>query len=107
MIMILWGTINFIFHMFRIRKIMRDNQNNPNIKGIKIVNGQVEVIEKDKEVFTAEVKEEVKDLVTDPVCNTEIERAKAYHMIKDEESHYFCSWDCREKFLESNDEEHL
>lgn len=107
MLMILWGFVNFIMYMFKIRQVIKKNQDNPNVKGVKIENGQVHVIEDDKTVFEAEIKEEVKTLVTDPVCHKDIEKSKAHHLIKGEESFYFCSWDCRQKFLKPTSEEHL
>ena len=69
--------------------------------------GEVEIIEKDAVVLDAQIKEEIKDLVTDPICHEQVEKTKAFHVIRNNESHYFCSWDCREKFLEPISKEHL
>lgn len=107
MVMFLWGLFNFTMYVVRVRKTLKKYKDDPNIKGVQIVNGKVHVIEKDKNVFEAEIKEETKELVTDPVCHEELEKANAYHVIRDGQSNYFCSWDCREKFLESVDEKHL
>lgn len=107
LVMFLWGIVNFVMYMVKIRQIIRKNKDNPNVQGVKIENGKVHLIEKDKDIFEAKIKEEVKDLVIDPVCHAEIEKSKAHHLIKNESSYYFCSWDCREKFLEPVDEKHL
>ena len=105
--MLLLGLFNFIIYAFKVRKVVKKHQDDPNVKGVKIVDGKVEVIEKDATILDAQIKEEIKDMVTDPVCHAEIEKTKAYHVIRNDESHYFCSWDCREKFLKPAQEEHL
>ena len=105
--MLVWGLFNFIIYVVKIRKVVKEHQDDPNVKGVKIVNGQVQILEADKEILEAQIKEEIKDLVLDPVCNEKVEKTKAYHLIQGGESHYFCSWDCREKFLKPEDNEHL
>lgn len=106
-IMFLVGLFNFTIYAFKIRKVIRKHQDDPNVQGVKIVDGEVKIIEKDQTILEAEIKEETKDMVTDPVCHKELEKSKAFHVIKNDESHYFCSWDCREKFLEPVKAEHL
>ncbi len=106
-IMFLFGLFNFTIYAFKVRSVVRKHKDNPNVRGVKIVNGEVEIIEDNENVLEAQVKEEIKDTVTDLVCNEEVEKAKAFHVIKNGESHYFCSWDCRDKFLESANKEHL
>ena len=46
-IMFLVGLFNFTIYAFKIRSFVRKNKDNPNIKGVKIVDGQVHVIEDD------------------------------------------------------------
>ncbi|HHX59731.1 MAG TPA: YHS domain-containing protein [Epulopiscium sp.] len=106
-IMFLVGLFNFTLYAFKIRSAIHKHKDDPNVKGVKIVNGKVHVIEEDMTILEAEIKEEIKVLVTDPVCNKELEKASAFHVIRNGESHYFCSWDCREKFLEPVSEKHL
>ncbi len=101
MVMFLWGLFGLIMHMLRFRRTLRKYKDDPNVKGVQIVNGQVRIIKKDENVMEGEIKEETKDMVYDEICDKEIEKSKAYHMIRDGKSHYFCSWECREKFLES------
>jgi len=45
-----------------------------------------------------EVKEEI-EMVTDNICGCTLPRSEAYILAKDNQKHYFCSWDCREKFI--------
>lgn len=100
-VMFLWGLFTFTIYVVRIRKALRKYKDDPNFKGVQIVNGEVHVIEKEENIIEAEIKEETKDMVYDSVCNEEVEKSNAFHVIRNEESHYFCSWECREKFLES------
>ena len=100
-VVFLWGLFTFVMYILRIRKIMRQYKDNPNIRGIQIINGQVHVIEKEDHIVDAEIKEESKDMVYDPVCHAEIEKTSAYRMVKNDTDYYFCSWECRDKFLES------
>ena len=102
-VMFLWGLFTFTMYAIRVRKTLRKYKDNPDIKGVQIVNGQVHVIEKDQVIIDAEIKEETKDMVYDSICNEEIEKSSAYHIIRDGVSHYFCSWECREKFLEETE----
>ena len=109
-VMFLWGLFTFTMYALRVRKALRKYKDDPNIKGVHIVNGQVRVIEKEKNnntsevnqnVVDGEIKNEIKDMVYDSICKEEIAKSEAYHIIRDGESHYFCSWECREKFVES------
>ena len=111
-VMFLWGLFTFTMYALRVRKTLRKYKDDPNIKGVHIVNAQVRVIKNDKDndateknqnVIDGEIKDETKDMVYDSVCNEEIEKSEAYHIIRDGESHYFCSWECREKFLEETE----
>lgn len=90
---------NMIRYMFKIRKVIKLNKDNPNVKGISIVNGQVKVIE--DEAFPPIVPIEKEDLVVDPICGNEVEKKEAYRILKDGQEYFFCSWECREKFLEN------
>ena len=38
-------------------------------------------------------------LVRDYCCNKEIEKSEAYRIVKKGKEYFFCSWECREKFL--------
>lgn len=95
--------VNLLRYLFKIRKIIKMNKDNPNIQGITIVNGQVTVIEKSETKKTnAEV---TKEMVKDSICGKELEKEKAYRVIKDGEEYFFCSWECRENFLNQKKQE--
>ncbi|MHC1747780.1 MAG: YHS domain-containing protein [Cellulosilyticaceae bacterium] len=88
---------NLIRYMMKIRKVIKINKDNPNIQGISIVNGEVKVIE--KEQSSANIIQA--ELVTDPTCGKQMDKKDAYRIFKDGEEYFFCSWECREKFLEN------
>ncbi|AEG59767.1 transcriptional regulator [Desulforamulus ruminis] len=46
-----------------------------------------------------EVMEEAIEMVQDEICNRAIPRAKAYIVVRNDQEHYFCSWECRQKFI--------
>lgn len=96
LVMMLFSLFNLVRYMFKIRKIIKMNKDNPNIKGISIVNGEVKVIE--NEAFPP-VQVVAKELVKDPECGKEIEKKEAYRIFKNGKEYFFCSWECREKFL--------
>ncbi|GAB6085721.1 hypothetical protein [Alkaliphilus crotonatoxidans] len=50
----------------------------------------------------AEVKKEPITMVEDKICGTHLQKEKAYIIMKGEEPHYFCSWECRDKFIREN-----
>lgn len=88
--------LNLLRYLLKIRKIIKTHKNNPNIQGITIINGEVKIIEKnpvEKQV------EPIKEKVTDLACGQEIEKEKAYRVLKDGKEYFFCSWECREAFL--------
>ncbi len=95
MLLFLVGMINSIIGLFKIRKILKDNANNPNLEGIAIVNGEVKIIEKNK----IEEKVLVLESIHTCDCGIKIAKDKAYRAFIGDEEHYFCSWDCREKFI--------
>ena len=92
---------NLLRYLFKIRKIIKMHKNNPNIQGITIVNGEVKIIEKNS---VEKQMEKVKETVTDLTCGQEIEKEKAYRVLKDGKEYFFCSWECREAFLKKDDE---
>lgn len=95
---------NFIRYILKIRKIIKENKDNPNIKGISIVNGQIKVIEKDDKILNPGAVFDTVDVVEVPkvvdfICHKEIEIKDAYRIIRDDKEYFFCSWECREQFL--------
>lgn len=55
----------------------------------------------DNAALKIEVKEEI-EMVTDNICGRTLPSKEAYIIAKDDKKHYFCSWDCREKFIAGN-----
>ncbi len=86
------GIINSIIGMFKIRKVLKEHKNDPNIKGIAIVNGEIKLLE----------KENGKALNTEKVnvhcCNKMVNKNDVYRSFIDGKEYYFCSWECMEKF---------
>lgn len=88
---------NFVRYFIKVGKIFKENKDNPNIEGIVVVNGEIKVIEKESNKEDAENKVEV---VTDPICNKQVNKEDAYRVMIDNKEYFFCSWECREKFME-------
>lgn len=42
------------------------------------------------------------EMVKDLECGEYIDKSKAYIAVVDGKRYYFCSWDCRQKFIEAN-----
>lgn len=105
-IILIIGAISFfnlLIALFKVRKIMKMQKDNPNIQGISIVNGEVKIIEKGQmpEDMMNE-KAPVEEMVIDPVCHKEVKKSDAYRVFKEGKEYFFCSWDCREAFLKGN-----
>jgi YHS domain-containing protein len=95
---------NLARNIFRIRKVIKMQKDNPNIQGISIINGKIKIIEKN--INTADInKEAIKETVHDPICHKELEKKDAYRVLKEGVEYFFCSWECREKFLNENTSE--
>ena len=41
------------------------------------------------------------NMVRDDYCSKPIEKSKAYIIYKNNQYHHFCSWECRQKYLEN------
>lgn len=90
---------NLVRYTLKVRKVMRQHKDNPNVRGITIANGEIKVIEKNTEE-TIE-KSAQTELVIDPSCGKEIEKKDAYCIFKNGKQYFFCCWECREQFLDS------
>jgi len=43
------------------------------------------------------------EMVQDSYCNKYVQKEKAFQVVNNEGiTHYFCSWDCRQKYIEEN-----
>ncbi|OON96404.1 MAG: hypothetical protein ATN32_00920 [Candidatus Epulonipiscium fishelsonii] len=85
--------------ILKIRKTIKLNKDNPNFKGIMVVNGEISIIEDNEKSSVSEIH-----YVTDLCCEKQIDIRNAYRVVKDGTEYYFCSWECREKFLEGEQE---
>lgn len=92
---------NFTRCMLKIRKIIKDNKDNPNIQGISIVNGEVKVVEKKPQM---PLQVETVPTVLDEICHKSIRKEEAYRVLVDGQEHYFCSWECKEAFMKKREE---
>ncbi len=101
LVIVLVSLFNLVRYILKIRKILKMHKDNPNIQGISIINGEVNIIE--KSVQGEAVKNEVKkEMVCDPACGKELEKKEAYRVVKAGKEYFFCSWECREAFLKEN-----
>lgn len=80
------------------------HKDNPNIKGIMMVNGNIRVIEKKPEEEDPSKKQQ-KALIKDEVCQKCVSKEEAYCVVVNGRRHYFCSWECREAFLRKEKKE--
>lgn len=96
---------NFIRYSLKIKKVLNMHKDNPNVKGIMVVNGHVRVIEK-KPGENLSSKAQQKVLIKDEVCQKQMSQEEAYCVVVDGKKHYFCSWECREAFLRKETEDH-
>jgi len=78
----------FLFFIFKILITMFQNS-----KSTDSINKPPESLEKTKTPVIEKI------FVKDFECNKEIDKSKAYIIVNDEQEYYFCSWDCRNKFL--------
>jgi YHS domain-containing protein len=47
---------------------------------------------------TAQVEEI--EYVTDPICDCKVDKDNAYIILEEDEKKYFCSWDCRQEYID-------
>lgn len=68
----------------------------------RLINRQkVEVNKNVEEKFSEPVEKEAAiDMVYDEICGTYVAKSKAYQVVEDDKTHYFCSWECRQKYID-------
>lgn len=86
------GLINLILIFILVRRLLTLFYESRVV--IKVNNAQSE---EEKSV----VQEIATEIVQDEVCNRSIPKKEAHILVQGEDKYYFCSWDCREKFLNS------
>lgn len=96
LVLMLLSIVNLVRYTLKIRKTLKQHKDNPNIKGISIVNGEVKVIENIPSTPQEQLK---KEMVRDESCGKEIEKKDAYRLFKDGKEYFFCSWECGQAFM--------
>jgi YHS domain-containing protein len=65
---------------------------------LKIKSNDLQANNKNVDKPQVEEKEAV-NMVVDRICGRVVQRSESYIIVKDGIEHYFCSWACREKFV--------
>ncbi|WP_161821604.1 transcriptional regulator [Sporotomaculum syntrophicum] len=92
--LIIYGIFTFLI-LPRVVKAVNRTDNLPQIReAVKKTDNEITVLKLDD-------KDKI-DMVIDNVCGCILPWSKAYVLIINNTRHYFCSWDCREKFINSN-----
>ncbi len=89
---IIFFTIRIFLNSIFRRVIMRKQvYNQKNINDLE-----------DARIFSEEnINEDAVDMVYDQVCELYLPKAKAYQVVEEEETQYFCSWECRQHYIEA------
>ncbi len=87
--------INMMVGLFKIRKILRENKDNPNLQGIAVINGEIKIIEKETMYTSAKTDDSIKS----DCCGKMVKKSDVYRVVIENKEYYFCSWDCKEKFV--------
>lgn len=69
-----------------------------NYMAISRARKQAQKIEEENAKLKLQVKEQI-EMVTDNICGRTLPKSEAYVLAKDDIRHYFCSWECREKYI--------
>ena len=89
-----------LFIMFIIRSLIRISTRSRVSK--ESVNEEKVIRTKTQESFELgmkKAKESSVEMVRDEVCDKTVPLDKAYIVVREDKRHYFCSWECREKFI--------
>lgn len=82
-ILFIYLIVSSLFRIFTLSKAKKKAQ--------KLEAKKLEMEERQKAAVVVE-------MVTDNICGSTVPKSQAYILVKDDKRHYFCSWDCREKF---------
>ncbi|MGI6227602.1 MAG: transcriptional regulator [Peptococcales bacterium] len=93
------GLLNFFIIFYLVRMLF-------NIIQIKIAKSkdesQVNNYENIKMGEDAKIPINTIEMVKDELCGENIPKSKAFILASDDKKYYFCSWECREKFIRDN-----
>lgn len=62
-------------------------------------NSQIGNLEVDEKLQVEEI-----EYVTDPICKEKVDKDNAYIILEEDEKKYFCSWDCRQEYIDRKNE---
>lgn len=85
-ILIFYIMARFLFSIFAFMNMAAQNK-------------KAEQEPKRKSEFLEAVNDVEYEIVEDEHCNLKIPKHEAYIAVIDDVEHYFCSWECRQKFL--------
>ncbi len=63
------------------------------------INDKRKLLEKEKKEREERIRSE--EMVQDPVCGTYVDKSSAITVRRGNDVYYFCSYDCRKKYIES------
>lgn len=80
------------------------------LRAVRIIQYQRKLQEEalaDKQLNKRPLDESEKDgiqieMVEDLICGKFVERNQAYQLSKENKTHFFCSWNCREKYIKEH-----
>jgi ribosomal protein L24E len=76
---------------------------NPSKENERTANGLEGNEDLAKEIHTQ--SEKIVEMIEDAYCGAYIPKEKAYQVIDEDDTvHYFCSWDCRQKYIQEHEQ---
>lgn len=98
MILFLAGIVNFLLFLMITKLVFAIFQ------GISVARNKKDLeknMESDRRTEFIKSMEDPRslDIVTDEYCNKKLPKEDAYIAVVDDEKHYFCSWECRQKYI--------
>ncbi len=90
----LWSMMVFLLAVRIMGTVLKLLTNKMRIQDNKIEAKPVEKASEEKEEKVLEI-----EMVQDMICGAHVPKHKAYQVARDNVTHYFCSWECRQKFI--------
>lgn len=85
---IIFFTIRTVFNIIFVAKPFNRQKFESNTEGAPDLNEKL--VEKEAAI----------DMVFDEMCEVYLPKTKAYQVVEDDRTHYFCSWECRQKYID-------
>lgn len=89
-----------IIYIFRVIKTSKSQNATGNVERDNV--DEVEINKWSSKISEIKKASDIVGTVTDEICGITFPREEAYIIIKDGTPHYFCSWDCRQKFIDNS-----